>query len=56
MVIVAVAGGTGDVGRTILDAIVNSGNHRAFVLSRTVSRFHGDFFLFRWYEKAFQVS
>lgn len=36
MVIVAVAGGTGAVGRTIVDAMVGSGNHKVFVLSRRV--------------------
>lgn len=37
MVVVAVAGGTGGVGRTVLDAIAKSGEHKAIVLSRTVS-------------------
>lgn len=37
MVVVAVAGGTGGVGRTVLDAIAKSGQHQAIVLSRTVS-------------------
>lgn len=37
MVVVAVAGGTGGVGRTILDAIAESGEHKAIILSRTVS-------------------
>lgn len=37
MVVVAVAGGTGGVGRTVLDAIAQSGEHIAIVLSRTVS-------------------
>ncbi|KAI1654733.1 hypothetical protein F4813DRAFT_398857 [Daldinia decipiens] len=37
MVVVAVAGGTGGVGRAVLDAIAKSGRHRAIVLSRTVS-------------------
>ena len=37
MVVVAVAGGTGGVGRTVLDAIAKAGEHRAIVLSRTVS-------------------
>jgi hypothetical protein len=37
MVIVAIAGGTGGVGRTVLDAIAESGEHNAIVLSRTVS-------------------
>ncbi|KAI2623010.1 hypothetical protein GGS26DRAFT_600627 [Hypomontagnella submonticulosa] len=35
MVTVAVAGGTGGVGRTVLDAIARSGEHNAIVLSRT---------------------
>ncbi|EGD97142.1 hypothetical protein TESG_04556 [Trichophyton tonsurans CBS 112818] len=34
MAIVAVAGGTGGVGRTVLDAIAKSGRHKAIVLSR----------------------
>ncbi|KAF2965337.1 hypothetical protein GQX73_g8240 [Xylaria multiplex] len=37
MVVVAVAGGTGGVGRTVLDAIAKSGEHQAIVLSRTVA-------------------
>ncbi|KAI0540450.1 hypothetical protein GGR58DRAFT_130197 [Xylaria digitata] len=37
MVVVAVAGGTGGVGRTVLDAIATSGEHQAIVLSRTVA-------------------
>jgi len=37
MVVVAIAGGTGGVGRTVLDAIAVSGEHNAIVLSRTVS-------------------
>ena len=37
MVVVAIAGGTGGVGRTVLDAIAESGEHNAIVLSRTVS-------------------
>lgn len=37
MVVVAIAGGTGGVGRTVLDAIVEAGEHKAIVLSRTVS-------------------
>jgi saccharopine dehydrogenase-like NADP-dependent oxidoreductase len=36
MVIVAVAGGTGAVGQTIVKALVDSGNNRVFILSRTV--------------------
>ena len=37
MVVVAVAGGTGGLGRTVLDAIAKAGVHKAIVLSRTVS-------------------
>lgn len=37
MVVVAIAGGTGGVGHTVLDAIVEAGEHKAIVLSRTVS-------------------
>ncbi|KJK74450.1 hypothetical protein H634G_10357 [Metarhizium anisopliae BRIP 53293] len=37
MVVVAVAGGTGGVGRTVLDAIAKSGQHQAIVLSRITS-------------------
>ncbi|EFQ97952.1 hypothetical protein MGYG_00988 [Nannizzia gypsea CBS 118893] len=35
MVVVAVAGGTGGVGQTVLDAIAKSGKHKAIVLSRS---------------------
>ncbi|KPM42090.1 hypothetical protein AK830_g4484 [Neonectria ditissima] len=35
MVVVAIAGGTGGVGRTVLDAIAKSGKHKAVILSRT---------------------
>lgn len=37
MVVVAIAGGTGNLGKTVLDAIAKSGQHEAIVLSRTVS-------------------
>ena len=37
MVVVAVAGGTGGLGRAVLDAIGEAGEHTAIVLSRTVS-------------------
>ena len=37
MVVVAIAGGTGGVGRTVSDAIMEAGEHKAIVLSRTVS-------------------
>lgn len=36
MVRVVVAGGTGSVGRTLVDAIVETGRHEVFVLSRKV--------------------
>ena len=36
MVVVAVAGGTGGLGRTVVDAIAQAGVHKAIVLSRTV--------------------
>lgn len=36
MVTVAVAGGTGSVGRTIVDALLLSGKHDVVVLSRKV--------------------
>lgn len=36
MVTVAVAGGTGSVGKTIVDAIVKAGKHRVIVLTRKV--------------------
>lgn len=37
MVNVAVAGGTGGVGRTIIDALKGNPKHKAIILSRTVS-------------------
>ncbi|KAK5989566.1 Oxidoreductase swnN [Cladobotryum mycophilum] len=37
MVVVAVAGGTGGVGQTVLDAIAKSGEHKAIVFSRTAA-------------------
>ena len=37
MVVVAVAGGSGGVGRTVLDAIAKVDEHKAIVFSRTVS-------------------
>lgn len=36
MVTVAVAGGTGGIGRTLVEAILASGKHDVKVLSRTV--------------------
>jgi hypothetical protein len=39
MVTVAVSGGTGGLGRTVLDAIAKSGKHNAIILSRKVSLF-----------------
>lgn len=37
MGIIAVAGGTGQVGQTIVDALIASGKHQAIILSRKVS-------------------
>lgn len=37
MVTVAVAGGTGKVGRTLVEAIVAAGEHKVVILSREVS-------------------
>ena len=37
MVRVAVAGGTAGIGRTVVEAIVTTGKHDVFVLSRNVS-------------------
>lgn len=37
MAVIAVAGGTGAVGKTIVEGILAHGGHRVFVLSRTVS-------------------
>lgn len=37
MVKVAIAGGTGDVGRTIVEVIRNDSKHEAIVLARKVS-------------------
>jgi nucleoside-diphosphate-sugar epimerase len=36
MVVVAVAGGTGAVGRNIVEAFVSQGKHEVIILSRTV--------------------
>ena len=36
MVVVAVAGGTGNVGRTIVEALLAEGKHDVLILSRTV--------------------
>ena len=36
MVQVAIAGGTGNLGRTLVDALVANGKHQVFVLSRQV--------------------
>lgn len=38
MVKVAIAGGTGDVGRTIVEVIQNDSKHEAIVLTRKVSQ------------------
>lgn len=37
MVCVAIAGGTGHVGRTLIDELVESKKHEVFVLARKVS-------------------
>lgn len=34
MAVVAVAGGTGDFGRLIVEAIVRTGKHKVYILSR----------------------
>jgi nucleoside-diphosphate-sugar epimerase len=36
MVVVAVAGGTGAIGRNIVEAFISQGKHEIIVLSRTV--------------------
>jgi len=36
MVVVAVAGGTGAVGRNIVEALIAQGKHEVVILSRTV--------------------
>lgn len=36
MTVVAIAGGTGDLGRTIVEAIAKTGKHTVYVLSRNV--------------------
>ena len=36
MTIVAVAGGFGDLGRLITDALLNTGKHEVYILSRKV--------------------
>ncbi|KAH7376733.1 hypothetical protein B0T11DRAFT_335849 [Plectosphaerella cucumerina] len=41
MAIVAVAGGTGDVGRTIVEALLETGKHTVFVLGRKASTTSG---------------
>lgn len=37
MGVVAVAGGTGGVGKTVVEQLILSGKHEIFVLGRTVS-------------------
>lgn len=37
MVVVAVAGGTGNVGRTIVETLLQSNKHQVIVLARKVS-------------------
>jgi saccharopine dehydrogenase-like NADP-dependent oxidoreductase len=41
MVVVAVAGGTGAVGRSIVEAFISQGKHEVIVLSRTVRHIFG---------------
>lgn len=38
MKVVAVAGGTGSVGSTIVDGLVEYGKHKVYALSRNVSK------------------
>lgn len=38
MVTVAVAGGTGGIGRTIVETLVEQGKHKVVILSRKVSK------------------
>jgi hypothetical protein len=40
MSVIAVAGGTGKVGRAIVEALVAEGKHKTFILSREVRRSH----------------
>jgi NAD dependent epimerase/dehydratase family enzyme len=44
MVVVAVAGGTGVVGRSIVEAFISQGKHDVIVLSRTVCHIFGSTF------------
>lgn len=37
MVVVAIAGGTGSVGRSLVDAFIEDGKHEVIVLARAVS-------------------
>jgi uncharacterized protein YbjT (DUF2867 family) len=37
MAIIAVAGGTGQMGRAVVDALIASGKHKTIILSRKVS-------------------
>lgn len=50
MKVIAVAGGTGSVGSTIVDGLVEYGNHKVFALSRTVIPLetHVSFFMSSW--------
>jgi dTDP-4-dehydrorhamnose reductase len=41
MVVVAVVGGTGNVGKTIVDALKEDGKHEVIVLTRKVSNYAG---------------
>jgi uncharacterized protein YbjT (DUF2867 family) len=44
MVVIAVAGGTGAVGRSIVEAFISQGKHEVIVLSRTVCQILGSTF------------
>lgn len=41
MVVVAVAGGTGQLGRTLVEAILSTAKHEVFILSRKVGKAGG---------------
>lgn len=40
MAVIAVAGGTGNLGRTIVDAIIATGKHEVRIFARQVQYFH----------------
>jgi nucleoside-diphosphate-sugar epimerase len=41
MVVVAVAGGLGDLGRLIAEALIETGKHEVYVMSRKVRKYSG---------------